>query len=94
MNSWPYNTARWQRLRLVVLSNEPGCRYCEEQGRTTPAVDVDHIVPVKQDPSLAFEQRNLNPLCRECHNGAKRAEEARGYRIGCDVDGLPLRGWK
>jgi 5-methylcytosine-specific restriction enzyme A len=94
MNSWPYNTARWQRLRLVVLGSEPMCRYCAEQGRTTPAVDVDHIVPVKQDPSMAFDSANCQPLCEACHDGAKQGEERTGRRRGCDTNGIPLQGWK
>ena len=92
-NRWPYNTTRWQRLRVLVLSSEPCCRYCAEQGRTTVATDVDHIRPVAEAPGLAFDQDNLQPLCHACHSSVKQAEEARGYRIGCGVDGVPLRGW-
>lgn len=93
MNKWPYSTSRWQKMRLVVLRREPLCRYCAEQGRTTAAAHVDHIQPVTLRRELAFVASNLQPLCESCHNGIKQREERLGYRVGCDVNGLPLRGW-
>lgn len=93
MSQWPYCTARWRRLRIYVIASEPLCRYCKEQGRVTVAVDIDHIIPLAKRPDLAFDQNNLQPLCRPCHSGAKQAEERAGHRIGCDVNGVPLKGW-
>lgn len=93
MSRWPYNTARWQRLRKAVLASSPLCAYCAELGYTTPAIDVDHIAPVDTMPGQAFDPDNLQPLCKECHSGPKRREERAGHRIGCDADGNPRRGW-
>ena len=95
MAGWPYNSRRWRRLRLAHLIAEPMCRYCAEQGRVTVATLVDHIVPVMQNKLRAYDATNLQSLCASCHSGAKAKEEARGgERIGCDVDGVPLKGWK
>lgn len=88
-----YSTARWRRLRLLQLSTEPTCRYCKEQGRTTLATEVDHIVPWRRG-GAKWDQANLQSLCKPCHDGPKQAEEKRGERIGCDVSGIPLKGWE
>ena len=93
MAGWPYNTRRWRKLRLVQLSKEPLCQYCAEHGRTTPATLVDHIERVRDARGRAFDPTNLQSLCASCHSGAKAKEEARGERIGCDVNGVPLKGW-
>lgn len=93
MASWPYSTQRWQRLRAAHLSTEPCCRYCDRMGHVTPATVVDHVVPVRKARDRALDPTNLQSLCAPCHSGAKQREEAGGEPIGCDVDGIPLRGW-
>ena len=59
----------------------------------TPATIADHIVPVKVDRTAVFELLNLQSLCKSCHDGAKQSEERTGARVGCGVDGVPLKGW-
>ena len=93
MASWPYSTQRWQRLRTAHLSSEPCCRYCDHMGRVTPATVVDHIVPLREDRDRAFDATNLQSLCGLCHSAAKQREELGGVPIGCDIEGIPLRGW-
>lgn len=93
-NRWPYNTARWQRLRTLQLTTEPLCRYCSQAGLVTRATAVDHITPVVQAPERAFDQSNLQALCASCHNRTKQAEERSGSALGCGVDGVPRRGWE
>lgn len=63
--------AHWQKVRLAILAAEPLCRMCAEEGRVTPARDVDHIVPMseggaKDDPA------NLRPLCVAHHQRCGR----------------------
>lgn len=60
--------ARWKRLRDVVLSEEPLCRFCAQQGRITEATEVDHIVPIAHDPTLRLTRTNLRALCKPCHS--------------------------
>jgi len=63
-----YNTARWQRLRKRVLLKHPLCVECERHGRVTPATVVDHIVPHKGNLELFWDESNLQPLCKRCHD--------------------------
>lgn len=60
---------RWQRIRLQALQRDCYlCRPCYREGRTTVAVDVDHIIPIKAAPDKRLELSNLQSICRECHN--------------------------
>jgi 5-methylcytosine-specific restriction protein A len=88
-----YKTARWLRLRLLQLSMHPLCKYCHEQGRATLAVDVDHIVPLAKGGE-PYDLGNLQSLCKTCHSSVKQKEERLGERVGCDTQGIPLKGWE
>ncbi|MGE4338896.1 MAG: HNH endonuclease [Pigmentiphaga sp.] len=90
MAAWPYCTSQWQQIRLLQLQKEPLCRYCGELGHISPARHVDHIIPVRDRPDLAFSMDNLQCLCAHCHNSVKQAEEATGTRIGASTSGAPL----
>lgn len=69
---------RWQRLRLMQLRNEPLCRHCAQQGRTTPATEVDHILAKRFGGADALD--NLQSLCRSCHARKTNQEnKGRGY---------------
>lgn len=74
------NSRRWKRLRAAYLSLHPLCEACEINGRTTPATEVHHVVPIEskagrlQDmEALAFDPNNLKALCKACHVEAHRA---------------------
>lgn len=45
----------------------------------TPAVLVDHIVPVEIAPERRLDRTNLQPLCQRCH-AIKTAEDLARYR--------------
>jgi 5-methylcytosine-specific restriction endonuclease McrA len=66
------NTARWRRLRIMILNKHPLCAdpYAIHAtwGRFEPATEVDHIVPLVEDLSLAFDEANLQSLCTTCHS--------------------------
>lgn len=66
-----YNSPRWRGLRRKVLRAEPWCRTPD---CTNLATDVDHIVPIDDDPGLTWEESNLQPLCAK-HHGQKTARE-------------------
>lgn len=53
----------WQQIRKAALNDEPLCRTCKQEGRTTPADEVDHI----DGDSHNNDRANLRPLCRPCH---------------------------
>lgn len=58
-----YN-ATWRRLRLVVLREEPLCRFHAERGETVAATEVDHI----DGDARNNDRDNLRPLCKPCHS--------------------------
>ena len=67
---------KWQRMRAWHLARNPLCDLCAEQGRTTAATDVHHIVPISQNGER-LNQTNLQSLCHACHSKltAKRDEK-------------------
>lgn len=66
--------ANWQRLRMIVLGNQPLCVECERQGRTTLATHVDHILPKAKGGTDRLS--NLQSLCEPCHM-SKTAKESK-----------------
>ena len=63
-----YNTKSWRILRLKVLTKEPLCRLCRSLGYRTPAVMVDHIIPITpKNIDMFLDEVNLQPLCDGCH---------------------------
>ncbi|WP_158625971.1 HNH endonuclease [Arsenicitalea aurantiaca] len=62
----------WQKLRLLVLADEPLCRICREQGRITAAEEVDHI----DGNAHNNDRENLRPLCRPCHLARTARDQA------------------
>ena len=57
------NSYAWKKLRLVVLARDAyACAYCGKD-----ATEVDHIVPIAIDPSLALDIENLQATCRTCN---------------------------
>lgn len=85
-----YDTARWKRLRKAQLQEAPFCAYCLQLGVRTPATVCDHITPHRGDPALFFNDRNLQSLCKTCHDGAKQRLERSGSLKGGDTSGMPL----
>ncbi|MFC6644442.1 HNH endonuclease [Granulicella cerasi] len=58
----------WKWIRLVALRRDKYlCQHCLRDGRVTPALDVDHIVPIASAPQLRLTLSNLQSLCRPCH---------------------------
>lgn len=88
-----YGTS-WDKLRKLVLSNEPLCRACVAQGRSTIANHVDHIKPKAKGGT--DDLSNLQPLCAPCHKDKTDREsvEAGGGtyrpRVAIGPDGWPI----
>ena len=81
-----YYSNAWRRVRKQVMQEHHGeCQECKARGRLTPATLVHHEIPVKDRPDLALTpylpsgDRQLTPLCFECH---ERIEAERGNRPG------------
>ena len=68
-----------QRDRAQVLLEEPLCRPCLAEGRTTASEEVDHI---RDDlPDEQWDAReNKQGICKPCHKKKTAAESAAGKR--------------
>lgn len=73
---------QWDQVSTITRNTEPLCRLCLAVGRVTPAVCVDHIVPITQGGAL-LDPQNLQPLCADCHARKTAHENAtRDAKIG------------
>lgn len=63
----------WRDLRGRKLKECPLCEECQREGRTVPATEVHHIVPVESVSSveqmrrMMFNPGNLESICHTCH---------------------------
>ena len=85
-----YDSQRWREARRTFLGEHPLCRYCEQDGRSTPATVVDHIIPHKGDATLFWDVENWAPICAMHHSATKQREERTGRVVGCDANGEPI----
>jgi 5-methylcytosine-specific restriction enzyme A len=75
-----YKTARWQRLRLTVLSGDLyTCRICGRIEGNISRLVCDHIEPHRGDVAR-FWAGPFQTLCKACHDGEKQRLE-RSARI-------------
>lgn len=59
----PRSKGEWKKVRLRILNRDQWtCYYCGNE-----ANQVDHIVPIKDEPSLAYSEENLVSACRKCN---------------------------
>lgn len=85
-----YRTARWQALRRDRLSREPLCTRCMAKGKVVPATVVHHRRPHKGNEELFFDPRNLESVCKDCHDGIIQQFERVGFSKEIGVDGWPV----
>jgi 5-methylcytosine-specific restriction enzyme A len=78
-------TQRWKALRLQALERDGfRCVQCGERRR----LEIDHVLPVRDRPDLAFEITNLQTLCGSCHARKTRLE------IGLGQPNPQREAWK
>ena len=63
-----YCSSAWRKLRAVILSQDPLCVKCLERGTHKESKVVNHIKPHKGDRKLFYDMKNLEGLCKRCHN--------------------------
>ena len=86
-----YKLVAWTKiLRPVQLMNEPLCAFCAAKGIDTVATVVDHIKPHRGDRLLFLDPKNLQSLCKPCHDSDKQSEEVNGYSSSIGEDGWPI----
>lgn len=63
-----YNRKAWKMVRMQALVRDDFmCVHCRLRGVDTIATEVDHIIEIQDDVTLAYELSNLQSLCRSCH---------------------------
>lgn len=79
----------WARKRQAALRRDNYlCQRCAQQGRTTAATEVDHIVPLARGG--ADDLDNLQSLCRDCHSAKTDEDMGRRTKRQVGVDGWPV----
>lgn len=71
-----YKTARWERLRERILRRDPLCQIATLCGGTAPSTVVDHVIPVRQRPDLAWDEQNLQGACKRDHDRKTATEDS------------------
>lgn len=87
---WVYATSKWKALRTEHLEIEPLCRYHQQIGVVVAATVVDHIIPHRGDAKLAFDRKNLQSLCKPCHDSLAQKKDHGAPVKGFDANGWPL----
>lgn len=89
-----YDTARWQRLRALKLSEQPLCEPCFRRGRLVQAEAVDHVLSMANGGEAFPALDGLMSMCTPCHSIKTNALDRAGGKgvafKGCDQDGMPL----
>ncbi|WP_337177673.1 HNH endonuclease signature motif containing protein [Paludisphaera sp.] len=62
----------------LKLRTNPLCERCLMFGEYVPAVDVHHKTDVADAPELAFDQANLEALCKQCHGRESNRRQRHG----------------
>ena len=62
----------WAKLRKQMLAEYPTC----DCG--APAVEVHHVISVRERPDLRLDPSNLQCLCRSCHSRITARTQAFG----------------
>jgi 5-methylcytosine-specific restriction enzyme A len=83
--------AAWDRLRKSILRRDLYlCQPCERIGRTTPAREVDHIIPKANGGT--DDDTNLQAICK-AHHLEKTQAEAKQAQHGYVKRVIGLDGW-
>lgn len=90
--------AEWDRVRKVVIKKAGGlCQHCWAEGRVAMGREVDHIVSKAKAKTLGWSDsktdhwRNLQYLCKPCHDRKSTEETGRTFRpkVETGLDGWP-----
>lgn len=86
----PHGIRRQALRRDLYTCQRCGCIVIEGNRHHPRAAVVNHKTPHKGDPVLFFDLANTETVCKQDHDTLIQREEARGYKIGADLDGRPL----
>ena len=72
-----YAGTKWRACRAAQLMRSPLCERCLARGETVEATEVHHKWDRKDAPWLAYDEGNLESLCKPCHSRITAAEHRR-----------------
>jgi 5-methylcytosine-specific restriction protein A len=70
------------------IEAHPLCKHCEAKGRTSIAIQVDHIIPLSKGG--ADDESNFQSLCATCHDIKTNQDMGRRNKPAIGVDGYTL----
>ena len=71
-----YQGQRWRKVRDMKLQRDPLCEACAQAGRTTVAVLVHHLLPVKEHWEQRYNLDFMVSICHPCHNAIESELDA------------------
>lgn len=69
-----YTSPTWKAVKRHRLTQEPNCRCCAQEGRSTTARHVGHVEPHRGRWPLFIRYENTQSLCSHHHKLLKRRE--------------------
>lgn len=75
-------------LRERHFRNNPLCVRCKAKGKITPAMHLDHVVPLAK--LGADEEDNMQGLCIPCHKEKTAEDFGHKLKVKIGVDGYPV----
>ncbi|MGU3651846.1 HNH endonuclease [Mycolicibacterium sp. A43C] len=77
----PGGSRRWTNFRAAKLRHDPLCQWNEDGTRCRRRkVEVDHRVPLDEDPSRRYDWSNVQSLCHQHHAEKTTADALRGKK--------------
>jgi len=61
-----YNSRKWRKFSHQLRKDNPLCKICLDEGKTTPSSMVDHIKEINSGGAI-WDVNNLQCLCSKCH---------------------------
>lgn len=87
-----YSRKEWKRKREVILKRDNyQCRECKRYGKSTPADEVHHVLPIGERPDLRLANDNLLSLCREHHDLMHNRFDGTLSKMGMEVRDRTVR---
>jgi 5-methylcytosine-specific restriction protein A len=83
-------TAIAKQCVAIALREQMVCHQCHIRLREGDAIDIDHIVPIREDPSRRFDPTNMRPMHHRCHSQHTQGVKPLGYSTRCGADGYPV----
>jgi 5-methylcytosine-specific restriction protein A len=77
-----YGSSLWKSLSRRMIRERPWCDLCGALKAEGALLEAHHRVPPRGDEELFFDERNLQVLCRDCHQAvtAREIQERRMNR--------------